>query len=215
MPLDALHEGWAEALGQVLKQERREWQRERELAVAEFRAELATIKLELWERLAKAVAEMPPGSPGEPGEKGERGEPGESVVGETGPLGAPGERGEPGEPGPPGDAAPVGEVCGLYDPARVYRLFDLVTWHGSEWRAKKDDPGTLPGDGWALAAQVGGRGKPGEKGEPGPPGPAGPTVTIVDWAVEDYRAVPMMSDGTTGAVLDVRAFFERFDGERR
>jgi hypothetical protein len=102
----------------------------------------------------------------------------------------------------------------LYDPARLPAV-DLVTWHGSEWRARKDDPGTLPGDGWALAAQVGGRGKVGDKGDRGPIGPAGPAVTIVDWVVDDYRAVPMMSDGTIGAVLDVRAFFERFDGERR
>jgi hypothetical protein len=212
-PLDALHDGWAVALGQALADERREWERLRELAAAEFRAELAVIKLELVERLAKAIAEMQPGPRGEPGE---RGSPGEAIMGPPGEMGLPGppgEAGERGEPGPPGADAPKGEVCGLYDPARVYRLFDLVTWHGSEWRARKDDPGILPGDGWALASQVGGRGKPGEKGDRGPPGPPGPT--IVEWAIEDYRAVPMMSDGTTGAVLDIRGFFERFDGERR
>jgi hypothetical protein len=119
-----------------------------------------------------------------------------------------GELGEPGPPGLPGADAPIGEVCGLYDRTRAYRKFDLVTFHGSEWRAKHDEPGPLPGDGWALSGQVGGRGKPGERGPPGPPGP-----TIVDWAIKEYRAAPIMSDGSTGPVIDMRVFFELYHGE--
>jgi integrin beta 3 len=116
-----------------------------------------------------------------------------------------------GAAGPPGLDAPIGEVCGLYQPTRVYRKFDLVSMNGSEWRAKREDPGPLPGDGWALSGQVGGRGKPGERGERGPAGPPGPT--IADWAIDEYRAVPIMSDGTLGAVLDIRGFFELYHGE--
>jgi hypothetical protein len=317
-----LRDGWAEALGRILADERREWQRERELVVAEHRRVIAEIKLELFEAVAAKLAEVKdgepgppgergepgppggigergepgepgpaglqgargepgergePGSPGEPGPPGERGEPGEAIEGPPGARGEPGERGEaiqgpsgppgekgvPGPPGafleplewkagtvhyecqivtyagstwyahrdtasqPPGDDwvliaaagapghdAPVGEVCGLFDPAREYHRFDLVSWHGSEWRARHDQPGALPGDGWTLSGQVGSRGKPGEKGERGECGPAGPPgPVIVEWAVEEYRAAPILSDGSIGPVLDARGFFELYDGE--
>ena len=102
-------------------------------------------------------------------------------------------------------------MCGLYARTRPYRRFDRVPFHGSEWRARCDNPGPLPGDGWALSGQVGNRGRTGEKGDRGPPGSPGPTIT--DWAIEEYRAAPIMSDGSTGAVLDVRAFFELFHAE--
>ena len=88
--------------------------------------------------------------------------------------------------------------------------------NGAEWRAKRDDPGELPGTGWALSAQKGERGNKGEKGERGErglPGPAAPSIT--EWAVRDYQAVPIMSDGSIGAPLDLREFFEQYDGERR
>jgi hypothetical protein len=321
MPLDALQEGWAEALGQILKQERREWERERELAaadhrriVAELEARLAVIKLELFQTVAEKMAALHDGAPGEngepgpPGRNGEQGPPGESIAGPPGGPGERGERGEPGpsgrngEPGPPGESiaglpgepgergergepgldgrdglpglqgppgafseprewpeggityrcelvthqgstwyarcdtascppgkdwllvaaagenAPVGEVCGLHDPAKVYRKFDLVVRDGAEWRAKSDNPGLLPGAGWQLSAEQGKRGKPGEKGErgeKGATGPAGEGLTIVDWAINDYRAAPIMSDGSIGPVLDMRGFFERFHGEAR
>jgi Collagen triple helix repeat (20 copies) len=283
-PLDALHEGWAEALGQLLADERREWQQVRDLATAEHRrvvaeleAKLATIKLELFELVAEKLAGVrdgekgekgEPGRDGEPGQPGESvagppGEPGESIVGPPGKNGRDGERGVPGPPGafveprqwtegavhyecelvthrgstwfarrdtasmPPGEDwllvaaagadAPVGEVSGLHDPARIYRKFDLVVRDGAEWRAKHDNPGPLPGAGWALSAEQGKRGKPGEKGERGEKGECGPpgksAPTIVDWAIEEYRAAPIMSDGSTGPVLDLRGLFERYHGE--
>jgi hypothetical protein len=284
MDTATLHDGWADALGRVLAEERREWRRERDqviadhrLTIAEMAAKVAQIELRLFELVAEKLAAV---RNGEKGEKGEKGDPGESIIGPsgesiTGPRGEPGERGERGEagidgrdgekglPGPPGAFlpprewedgavhyqgglvthkgstycahrdtagcppgedwvlvaaagrdAPVGDVCGLHDPARVYRKFDLVVRDGAEWRAKHDNPGVLPGAGWQLTAEQGKRGKPGdrgEKGERGPPGPPGPT--IVEWAIEEYRAAPIMSDGTTGPVLDVRSFFERYHGQ--
>jgi hypothetical protein len=102
-------------------------------------------------------------------------------------------------------------VHGRYDSSAAYRKLDLVAHDGAEWRAKHDDPGPLPGDGWALSSRQGDRGKPGPKGDRGPPGPAGPT--IAEWVVEGYRAAPLLSDGTTGPVLDMRGFFERYHGE--
>ena len=110
-----------------------------------------------------------------------------------------------------GEAPYVGEVCGLYDPERQYRKYDLVTFRDSEWRARRDDPGELPGDGWALSARAGSRGKPGEKGDRGSSAAA---PTIVRWETRDYRAVPVMSDGSLGAPLDLRAFFELYHAER-
>jgi hypothetical protein len=112
-----------------------------------------------------------------------------------------------------GRDAPVGEVCGLYDPARHYKRFDLVAHDGGEWRAKHDDPGRLPGPGWALSAVQGKRGAKGEAGPRGPSGTAGPM--IVEWSINGYLAVPIMSDGTAGPALDFRALFERYDAEAR
>ena len=113
-----------------------------------------------------------PGADGAPGRDG--------APGPAGRDGMPGERGERGTGGPPGDAGPMGppgpaayagRARGLYDPnANDYRAMDVVAQNGSEWRATKDDPGPLPGPGWALGAK-GARGKPGERGPAGPPGP--------------------------------------------
>jgi hypothetical protein len=115
-----------------------------------------------------------------------------------------------------GQDAPVGEVRGSYDPTAKYRRFDIVAYNGSEWRAKVDDPGQLPGDGWALSAQKGDRGRRGEPGEQGPPGPQGKAgATISEWLTEGYRAIPVLSDGTLGPALNLREFFEAYHGEAR
>jgi hypothetical protein len=116
-----------------------------------------------------------------------------------------------------GADAPVGRVCGLYDPDGEYRQFDLVTFRNAEWRARRDDPGPLPGEGWAISAQEGKRGERGrigergERGFPGPPGRDAPT--IVDWRRDGFRVVPVMSDGHQGAPLDLRAVFELYHTE--
>ena len=144
------------------------------------------------------------------GDAGPAGPPGEAIIG---PAGPPGEAitGPPGPPGPPGDLPYVGEVCGAWEPEREYRKYDLVNFNGSEWRAKCDAPGALPGDGWAIASKIGERGK---RGEPGPRGERGlPAAVIVGWHVDDFRAVPKMSDGSTGAALDLRLLFEQYHQE--
>lgn len=108
----------------------------------------------------------------------------------------------------------VGEVRGRYDPKVNYRKFDLVTENGTEWRAKRDVPGALPGDGWAISAQRGDRGQKGERGDRGEKGPAGQAApTIKAWEKRGYEAIPVMSDGTLGPALDVREFFELYDDE--
>lgn len=276
--LDAL----AEELGRVVAAERREWQRERDLVVAELRAEIAELRLKVSDLVAERLATLKDGEPGpageegpqgragERGEQGERGEAGdigpEGQQGIPGPPGAPGERGEkgdrgePGERGPEGPAgkfrvctlwvegvhyegdlvthrgslwqaardtgrepphddwlllaaagidgkdAPIGQVYGRYDPARTYKQFDMVAHEGCEWRARRDDPGPIPGDGsgWAMSAARGERGKRGEQGDRGPAGPAAPRIA----SVEGYHLV--MSDGTA---IDLRPIFERYDAE--
>jgi hypothetical protein len=107
-----------------------------------------------------------------------------------------------------GRDAPVGEVYGRYEPGRAYKRFDLVSHHGGEWRAKRDDPGALPGDGWALSAVQGKKGDPGPRGMAGSAGPQ-----IVEWEIRGYTAVPIMSDGSAGPALDFRPLFERYDAE--
>ena len=67
-------------------------------------------------------------------------------------------------------------------------------WNGSEWRAVRDDPGPLPGDGWVLGAK-GSRGKPGEKGERGEPGPA-----IAELVLADAELVLTHADGSALSV---------------
>ena len=125
--------------------------------------------------------------------------------------GPPGEQGERGERGEPGEVPYVGEVCGLFDPERQYRKYDLVSLHGAEWRAKCDAPGPLPGEGWALGSKAGERGK---RGEIGPRGERGmPAASIAEWRVRDYRAVPVMSDGSLGPALDLSALFAQYHTE--
>jgi hypothetical protein len=259
---DAEVDSWAEALGEVLARERREWTRERDLAIAEVRCEVAGQILRLSEIVTERLAALRNGESGPAGVEGVEGP--EGVQGIPGPPGEAGERGEPGPAGPPGKLqqvrawaegvhykgdvvvvhgatwqascdtareppyedwtclaaagvdgrdAPVGEVCGLYDPGRHYKRFDLVAHDHCEWRAKHDDPGRLPGPGWALSAKEGKRGAKGEAGPRGPSGPAGPT--ILEWSINGYLAVPIMSDGTAGPALDFRALFERYDAEAR
>lgn len=143
------------------------------------------------------------GAPGEPGRDGQDGRDLESLevtqsgatielafqIGETrsiyeielpaGPAGADGK-----------DAYP-GQALGLFDPKREYRALDVVSLNGSEWRAKHDNPGELPGPGWMLSAS---RGKRGEKGEPGEAGRAG--AELVAAYVRDGELVLLCEGGT-------------------
>jgi len=117
-----------------------------------------------------------------------------------------------GVPGQNGRDAPVGEVYGKYDLAKTYAKFDLVAHDGGEWRARKDNPGPLPGPGWALSAVQGKTGRPGEKGDRGPAGPPG--ARIARLSVDGYQLAVNLSDGTM-LTADLRPMFERYDAEAR
>lgn len=165
----------------------------------------------------RAVAEVRalarvPGPEGKRGPKGEAGEKG--ARGETGLPGAPGQSGLVGEPGPAGQNAYPGRASGLYDAQAQYRALDVVTLNGSEWRARCDNPGPLPGDDWALGAKKGEPGKPGQRGERGDAGPPGPPgVGLTSIQSEDWSLVFTLSDGAVH-VCDLRPLFERYDAER-
>jgi hypothetical protein len=81
------------------------------------------------------------------------------------------------------------------------------------------DPATRSGSGWQLIAAAGSDGKDGERGprgergERGLIGPRGePAPTITGWRVDRaaYAAVPLLSDGSEGAPLELRGLFKQF-----
>jgi integrin beta 3 len=100
---------------------------------------------------------------------------------------------------------PFGRVCGLHNPGARYYRHDVVSQNGSEWRAVRDDPGPLPGDGWCLGAK-GSRGRPGERGKDG--------VHVVGVEAIGYCLKIGLSDGTTVSA-NLLPVLERFARERR
>ena len=90
---------------------------------------------------------------------------------------------------------------------------------GSSYVALCDDPGKCPGNKWQLLAAAGKDGKEGatgprgERGERGSIGPRGePAPAICGWRVDcaAYAAVPLLSDGSEGAPLELRGLFKQF-----
>lgn len=130
-----------------------------------------------------ASLELKDGAPGPAGPAGDPGPPGLAIEG---------------PPGPPGPAAYAGQARGLWNADGVYRAMDVVALNGSEWRAVKDNPGPLPGDGWMLGAkgskgdkgERGSKGDRGDRGERGPPG-----VGIKDILAENGITIVQLTDG--------------------
>lgn len=92
--------------------------------------------------------------------------------------------------GADGADAYAGEAKGLYNPAIQYRALDVVSLNGSEWRAKCDNPGELPGADWMLGASKGKRGEQGKQGDRGKDG-----CTPVAAYVRGSELVVTLSDG--------------------
>jgi hypothetical protein len=111
-----------------------------------------------------------PGTPGAPGTKGDPGTPG--TKGDKGDAGTPGSPGSPGEPGSPGDGF---SFQGAYDSAVSYLRNDVVTFEGSSWVARTDNPEGEPRDEDKHWSPMTARGTAGEQGPQGDTGPAGPT----------------------------------------
>jgi hypothetical protein len=116
------------------------------------------------------------------------------------------------------------KVCGTYNADTAYEHLNIIALNGGSFIAKCDDPGACPGDGWQLLTSPGRAGKPGEpgpkgerglKGDKGVRGEAG--LSIVAWEVDRsmFHALPVMSDGSKGPVLELRMLFEQFQIEAR
>jgi hypothetical protein len=118
------------------------------------------------------------------------------------------------------DGSSVNIRCS-FDANADYRRLDVVACNGGSFVALKDAPGRCPGSGWQLLASPGKRGADGEKGERGERGPKGDPgltgPTIRDWKIDParYVAIPIMSDGTEGPPLELRALFAQFLLETR
>jgi hypothetical protein len=95
-------------------------------------------------------------------------------------------------------------VRGTFDPKAIYTANDVVACDGASFIARRDNPGTCPGSGWQMIARQGQRGVAGERGAPGRDAPR-----IVKWELDvaSYVATPIMSDGTKGPGLELRALF--------
>jgi hypothetical protein len=104
-------------------------------------------------------------------------------------------------------------VAGTYNATVRYRALDTVALNGASFAARVDDPGPCPGDDWQMIASQGKKGQPGRDGVDGRAGKD--AARIVDWLVNraNYSATPIMSDGSRGAVLELRELFQRFNEE--
>ncbi len=152
------------------------------------------------------------GAPGKDGADGKDGAAGRDGI--DGKDGAPGDQGAQGEPGANGNDgrdgvdgkdAYAGQARGLFDPEASYRAMDVVSFNGSEWRAKVDAPGALPGDGWMLSASRGKRGDRGERGEAGRNGERGPTSPeiIAGYADDKDLAIVLTKDNGDEIKVDL------------
>jgi hypothetical protein len=101
-------------------------------------------------------------------------------------------------------------IKGTHNPKDEYSVGDVVALDGASFIARKKNPGPCPGPGWQLMARQGARGIAGARGERGPSG-----REIVRWILdrEHFLAIPVMSDGTKGPALELRALFEQFQSE--
>jgi hypothetical protein len=216
-------------------------ERERDLLLGKQLAEHALRLMQLESDIRKRLSELRDGERGERGEKGEQGEQGEAgqigaggAKGDQGVQGDPGEKGEAitgpagrdgidGKDGAPGDRGECGapgadgrtlfNIRETYDAAAKYLMGDVVTVNRSWFVARKDDPGPCPGADWKAGPSNGRDGPKGQRGDRGEPGEPG--AVVVSWTIDrkQFAAVPVLSDGSKGAPLNLRALFEQFQAE--
>jgi hypothetical protein len=112
-------------------------------------------------------------------------------------------------------------VRGTFSADAQYQELDIVAHGGGSFIARRDNPGSCPGEGWqslTMPGKRGDKGLPGSRGEKGPKGEQGPSgPMIAAWELDhvNYRARAIMSDGTDGGTLDLRGMFEQFHSEAR
>jgi hypothetical protein len=121
-----------------------------------------------------------------------------------------------------GQDAITPRICGVYDAQTAYARLDICEHDGGSYIADRDlAPGNIPGidDGWQPLARRGSRGPVGETGPRGQRGARGqkgenaPSIVACTLDTKNYRAVPTMSNGTQGCVLELYGLFEQFNRE--
>jgi hypothetical protein len=162
---EILIDAWREVLGEALANERKQWERQRELIEAQASSIIAKLQARVMEhekdvdqRVNARLAELKDGKDGDRGEAGPSGEKGDA--GERGEKGEPGERGEHGEKGEKGETGQAGE------------------------KGQAGDQGERGEQGAAGAQGVAGeRGLPGQDGATGKPGQIASVEAFVDGEV--------------------------------
>lgn len=89
------------------------------------------------------------------------------------------------------------DICGTYDPGKVYRRLSIVALNGGAFIAKNDEPGECPGEGWQVIAM---RGKPGQavKGDPGQAVKGDPGPGVMSLSADGDGMLRLVNgDGTT------------------
>lgn len=206
----SLPESLREALGQVIADQRREWRRERELieaqcrqTVAELRAQIVELQVELRAKVDLRLAEVKDGAPGERGERGPQGERG--PAGERGESGPQGERGEIGAPGRDGKDGARGEPgeAGQIGPQGERGEAGPQGEAGAT--GERGEPGISGADGApGPKGDRGERGESGERGEAGPQGErgiegaVGKLPAVGEWEDHVYRESDVVT--SAGAV---------------
>jgi hypothetical protein len=117
------------------------------------------------------------------------------------------------------DAAQV-TPRGEWSASLSYGSLNLVTYRDCSYVSIRDYP-ARPGDaesGWQMVAAKGAKGEPGPRGPRGGRGDRGAAeapVTICGWTVnvDEYKAIPTLSNGQVGAILDLRPLFAQFGHE--
>lgn len=90
-------------------------------------------------------------------------------------------------------------IRGTFKDDGQYHELDVVSLNGASFAAKRDNPGTCPGDGWQLIATQGKRGDKGERGEKGFKGEKGdPAACVTGLSISDEAVLTLTNgDGST------------------
>jgi hypothetical protein len=178
---DDLIDAWREALGEVLNDQQRQWDRASELieaqaraTIAELHAQIVKLNAECRAMIEARLATVKDGKDGAPGERGPAGPQGsEGPAGQLG-LGAPGlrgERGETGEKGAQGEPGPMGPAgqLGAAGPQGEQGERGEAGEQGAQGERGAEGPQGPQGE----HGPVGEAGPTGDRGEVGPAGPRG------------------------------------------
>jgi hypothetical protein len=224
------------------ERERAKIQAEADALVSQLRADLAELRADFETKLSERIATVhdgadgAPGTPGPPGPAGDQGPPGklpqcrrweggvyysgDVVIHRGGTWQSVRDTGQ--EPGHHADwvclarAAVTPRIRATWDPKETYAAFDVVARDGGSFIARKDHPGSCPGEDWQQLAQPGKKGHPGERGTEAPKGDRGEKGSnIASWIVDpqNYRVTPKFNDGTHGPHLELRPLFVQYDRE--